>query len=290
MKWGAGQFGRVSKAMSAPAAPAPLTKERLQEEVKQLGAKQGWAHEIELPLGVRTRPPYPAHDVGKNLNKMRRLRPVFDALELEGKRVLDVACNEGFYSLEAARRGARVVGVDIDPLRIEKARFVKQALGQERVEFHTGDLYTKEFEGLGRFDVCFALGLLHRLPDPFTALRRISARADILVLEWMVLRSGIPGQTVAHYIPGRFEEGVYMNPKYWRPSPQTVIAILEDLGFSRFRLIDDKRLFRTILVAGRIDHPVLHQRRGDLKPRRLLQTIRLLRDVAKGFGGIIRGA
>jgi 2-polyprenyl-3-methyl-5-hydroxy-6-metoxy-1,4-benzoquinol methylase len=43
--------------------------------------------------------------------------------DLTGKSVLDVGCNEGFFCREALRRGAsRVVGVDIDPAVIEKAR------------------------------------------------------------------------------------------------------------------------------------------------------------------------
>lgn len=44
-------------------------------------------------------------------------------LDLSNKTVLDVGCNEGFFCQEAVRRGAtRVVGVDIDPVIIEKAK------------------------------------------------------------------------------------------------------------------------------------------------------------------------
>jgi len=43
--------------------------------------------------------------------------------DLTGKRVLDIGCNEGFFCIEAKRRGAKqVIGMDKDPIVIEKAR------------------------------------------------------------------------------------------------------------------------------------------------------------------------
>src|SRR5262249_27045063 len=42
--------------------------------------------------------------------------------ELNGRHVLDLACGHGRLSRELARRGARVVGVDISAVLLEKAR------------------------------------------------------------------------------------------------------------------------------------------------------------------------
>jgi SAM-dependent methyltransferase len=56
--------------------------------------------------------------------------------------VYDLGCGDGRIVIEAARRGARAVGVDIDPRLIREARANAQAAGVgDRVEFREGDLF-----------------------------------------------------------------------------------------------------------------------------------------------------
>jgi SAM-dependent methyltransferase len=56
--------------------------------------------------------------------------------------VYDLGCGDGRIVVEAARRGARGVGVDLDPLRIREARANSRAAGVEhRVEFRVEDLF-----------------------------------------------------------------------------------------------------------------------------------------------------
>jgi len=76
---------------------------------------------------------------------------------LDGKRVLDIGCNEGYFCIEAKRRGAsRVVGIDMNPEFIEKAR--NRAKGLE-IEF----LCQSWDNGLPQeeFDYVFLLSALH---------------------------------------------------------------------------------------------------------------------------------
>ncbi len=49
-------------------------------------------------------------------------RACLGGLELDGARVLDVACGTGAVAIEAARRGASVVAVDITPRMLDVAR------------------------------------------------------------------------------------------------------------------------------------------------------------------------
>jgi ribosomal protein L11 methylase PrmA len=56
--------------------------------------------------------------------------------------VYDLGCGDGRIVVEAARRGARAVGVDLDPARIREAREnVRRAGVEDRVELRQGDLF-----------------------------------------------------------------------------------------------------------------------------------------------------
>lgn len=55
-----------------------------------------------------------------------------------GQRVLDVACGTGVVALTAARKGAKVKGLDLSPVLIERAREHAQLMNVE-VEFEEGD-------------------------------------------------------------------------------------------------------------------------------------------------------
>jgi SAM-dependent methyltransferase len=59
-----------------------------------------------------------------------------------GDVVYDLGCGDGRIVIEAAKRGARGVGVDIDPRRIREARENARAAGvEDRVEFREEDLF-----------------------------------------------------------------------------------------------------------------------------------------------------
>jgi ribosomal protein L11 methylase PrmA len=59
-----------------------------------------------------------------------------------GDVVYDLGCGDGRIVIAAAKRGARAVGVDIDPQRIREARANARAAGVEgRVELRQGDLF-----------------------------------------------------------------------------------------------------------------------------------------------------
>lgn len=83
--------------------------------------------------------------------------------DLEGRRVLDAGCGPGGLSLELARRGAEVVGVDLSPALVERAR--ERAAGEpglaDRIEFRAGDMLST---ALGRFDHVVAMDSLVHYP------------------------------------------------------------------------------------------------------------------------------
>jgi SAM-dependent methyltransferase len=82
-------------------------------------------------------------------------------------RVLELACGSGFYTYSLLEWGASsVVGVDISPVMMDKARSVGEEIGAwERVSFIQADCTVpKAYEG-GPFDLVFGAWLLNYAPD-----------------------------------------------------------------------------------------------------------------------------
>ena len=138
----------------------------IQKKVTELSEIQPWNHNYMLPGGIETNPGTQVSQ-GKNLIKFKRLEPLLDFINLKDINVLDIGCNEGFFSLEMAKKGAHVLGLDIDLHRIQKARYIKSLLGADKqVSFNQIDIYSSEFKALTQFDLCLCLGFIHRIPDP----------------------------------------------------------------------------------------------------------------------------
>ena len=78
-----------------------------------------------------------------------RFRIAFDRLgDLAGKSVVDIGCGSGPYAVEAARRGATVVGVDLAESMIELARQRAHAGGvADRCTFHVGSFPQTSADG-----------------------------------------------------------------------------------------------------------------------------------------------
>ena len=78
--------------------------------------------------------------------------------DLTGRRILDAGCGTGALSLEAARRGAEVVAIDVSPTLVGLAR---ERLADHpeaaRIDFHVGCMLDTS---LGRFDHVVAMDWL----------------------------------------------------------------------------------------------------------------------------------
>ena len=231
-------------------------KKSIAEKVSELGCIQPWNHNFILPEGVETRPGNQVSH-GKNLVKLKRLKPLFDLLDLKGKKVLDMGCNEGFFSLEMASSGADVNGIDIDEKRILKANFIKKVLAPDLpVSFCVQDVYSPEFSSQNRFDLCLCLGFIHRIPDPFRALASLADRSDVIIFEWKALKHGPHDDAFAYLSPKDVNREDFYGTEYWILSFSAVERILARQGFKYFHRIDDPRQKRAILVAGRVNHRI----------------------------------
>jgi ubiquinone/menaquinone biosynthesis C-methylase UbiE len=83
--------------------------------------------------------------------------------ELSGKRVVDLACGEGFYTRLIRQLGAaKVVGVDLSKRMIDLAR-EQEAEQQLGIEYVTGDV--KQLDLKGEYDLAVAAYLLNYARD-----------------------------------------------------------------------------------------------------------------------------
>jgi magnesium-protoporphyrin O-methyltransferase len=97
--------------------------------------------------------------------------------DLSGKRILDAGCGTGAYAVEAARRGATVVAIDLSPTLVDLARSRLPATLAERIDFRSGDMLDP---ALGSFDHVVAMdSIIHyRTEDAVAALARLAERTS----------------------------------------------------------------------------------------------------------------
>ena len=96
--------------------------------------------------------------------------------DLTGARLLDAGCGTGALAVEAVRRGARVVAIDLSPTLVALAAERATADGIVGIDFRSGDMLDG---GLGSFEHVVAMdSLIHYpLPQAIDALARLAPRA-----------------------------------------------------------------------------------------------------------------
>jgi SAM-dependent methyltransferase len=110
--------------------------------------------------------------------KVRRVIQITSDLAkvpFERLRIVDLACGEGVYSIEAALRGAEVLAVDARTERMDEGARTARRLGLSNLTFEQNDVREVDAQSHGKFDVIFFLGILYHLDDQdiFRVLRNL---------------------------------------------------------------------------------------------------------------------
>jgi SAM-dependent methyltransferase len=147
-----------------------------------------WHYEFDLGHGVRT----PIASAGHANRHKQRKEYFFTPLvklcggTLAGRRVLDLGCNAGYWSLAAIEAGADfVLGIDGRQMHIDQANLVFEAKGVDpsRYRFDLGDIFALDLHD-ETFDIVLCLGLLYHVSKPFELMERMSRwNTDLLVID-----------------------------------------------------------------------------------------------------------
>jgi tRNA (mo5U34)-methyltransferase len=143
-----------------------------------------WHYEFDLD-GVIT-PVYKQEAVNRHMQRRRiGFEPLIDVAggSLRGRRVLDLGCNSGWWSLAALEAGADfVLGIDGRQLHIDQANLVFDVKGVDttRYSFELGNIF--EYPHEQQFDVVLCLGLMYHIAKPLELFEIFSRVGASLVL------------------------------------------------------------------------------------------------------------
>jgi tRNA (mo5U34)-methyltransferase len=261
--------------------PASQDREAVQREVEALG---WWYHHFELPSGVWTgdgEPP--AYDP---IERWELIEPHLPN-DLEGKSVLDVGGNSGYFSLRMKQRGAgRCVMVEPVVEFVEQANFVFEQFDVD-VEVVNEDVHAYCLTTDERFDYVLFLGLFYHLKYPVLVLDRLAE----MTTELIFFQSHIQGPPAETAEPGglgdveredlqsasfsrmSFIEGAYRDDlsNWWVPNYEALEPLARSAGLKvlarphpELLVAEPERYFGTVRYGnlvfpkyGKKDGPVL---------------------------------
>ncbi|MBI3921748.1 MAG: class I SAM-dependent methyltransferase [Armatimonadetes bacterium] len=167
-----------------PPCKAPTTRNGMRRRDGLLAAKEAivqrfgpWtAHNLHLGYDVFT--VQPEEEKNALVERYLRILSDFGYSSLRGVRILDLACLEGLYAVELARRGATTVGIEVREANVMKAVFARNALGLKRCSIVQDDVRNLSAGKFGSFDVVICSGILYHLALP-DSLRLLEAMYEV---------------------------------------------------------------------------------------------------------------
>ena len=249
-KWGARRRILANSRLPGPAPVPPIwplprcAEGPSEEEIRMRFAKPNLWHfdfsfEGGLQFSSRHAQPVPYLHREDALKRFCHFMPwLLQATggNLEGKRVLDIGCNSGFWSIQCALLGAReVVGFDARRELVDEASFIREVVGCGNVQFRVLDFWDMNPETMGgSFDVVLNLGILYHLPDPLEALKRTRQMANgYIILDTMLVRSEDSIIRIDWEKPNDINQAATAGIVAW-PSRSGVELMLKHIGLSRY--------------------------------------------------------
>lgn len=177
----------------------------LEQELQQFGH---WMYEFDLGNGVKT---LTYSESVKQVHAVRHSM-IFSFLDginfnYQNASVLDLACNEGYFTFEAMQRGANYgLGIDARAENIDKANFIKAKRSSSNCEFKVGDIYQYPY-GEKKFEIVFLLGILYHVENPIGLMRLASNLTEKILFVETQLCKTVGNVSFGWGVPDRYLEG-----------------------------------------------------------------------------------
>lgn len=219
----------------------------------KIEALSPWFHNIHLPDGTPTAPNHFLGDFPAfKWEKIKHTIPE----DLSGWSVLDIGCNAGFYSLELAKRGAKVTGIDLDEHYLKQARWVAEQFGlDDKITYKQMQVYDLAHVE-EEFDLVWFMGVFYHLRYPLLALDILSQKTKkLMVFQTLSLpgqeEMGIPEDVEFHKREIMKSEAwpsmAFIENKlagdptnWWAPNHQGIISMLRSCGFKVTGMPEDE--------------------------------------------------
>lgn len=199
----------------------------LDEETRQEVMRRSWFHSIDFGDGV----------ISPGVAPYARLKSTanhFFSEPIAGKTVLDINCWDGFYSIEAARLGAKhVLATDYYIWNIggsDRGNFelARKMLAPE-IEVKEVDTLDISPETVGMHDVVIFSGVLYHMRHPLLALEKAATVCKEMIIVETHLDAENEARPAMIMYPGTELNNDFTN--WWGPNKPCVEAMLKDLGF-----------------------------------------------------------
>lgn len=185
-----------------------------------------------IPLGEGFSTPGETGDAEQRKIEMMKLPD-----DLSGKTILDIGCNEGFFSFDVEKRKAKkILAIDKSSVAMEKFNLIK-SIFNSKVEFQKKEILELNPSEIGKFDIVFFLSVFHHLRYPFMVLDRIYE-----------LTRGYALMEFVEAIPERDEHLSALVRKMSKrghlhilPTRTFILEILNRAGFSNIEILESHR-------------------------------------------------
>lgn len=159
-------------------------------------------------------------------------------INIEGKTVLDIGCNNGYYSFRfLPYNPSKIIAIDPWPIFYLQYLFINKFVQTDKIDFRLIGMEDMASDGI-KADVAFCLGVLYHRSDPIAALKEIKAAlndgGELIIDNLVILKDG-------EYALCPSVSYAKMSNAYFIPTIDTMKGWLLRAGFVDIELIGIKK-------------------------------------------------